>query len=280
MCCSSRIRLVALVVTVVAACGCSEVKARHRIQQGNKHYKDNQYADAVRTYEEALELAPQLATGWYNLALAHLALFTAGNKAQDNLAHADRAVEALTRYLELEPKDNNTCAEPPCARNFLLSTYIDSGRYPKVIEFFEGELGKNPKDTLAIANIAKTYRDAGEFDRAVTWYKKLAEAERTYDEKANAFCQIGVMSFLRLLNHAEVMGEERARIADQGLKGLARALELRQNHADTYSYMNLLYRQRALAHGPSYVRVGEVATAQIHYKKALDLKGSAPLQKK
>lgn len=268
--------LVALVVAAVALGGCDEVKARRKIQQANKLYKANKYAEAIRVYQEALELQPDLATGWYNLALAHLALFVAGSTTPQNMAHADGAIQALTRYLELEPQDNANCSEPPCARNFLLSTYIDSGRYPKAIEFFERELAKNPRDTLALANIAKIYSDAGEFDRSYEWYGKLASAETTDEARANAFQQIGVLAFRRLFNRPDVEGADRARIADQGIAALQEAAKLRPNFADTYTYINLLYRQRALAHDVSYARAADVATAQVFMKKAMDLKGVQP----
>lgn len=271
--------------------GCQEVKARRMIQEGNKLYRDNKYAAAITKYEAALKLAPQLETGWYNLALSHLGLFQAGVKTPENEAHALAAIGALNKFLELVPGDTDACEpktksdkkepeelqkrKPSCARNFLLSTFIDSGHYEMAIEYFEKQLQGDPKNIIAISQIARIYADAGKFDEAVSWYKRLADAEDRPDEKANAWQAIGVMNWRRLYQHNEVAGDERLKLADDGIAALQQAEKHRPNFVDTYAYTNLLYRQRSLGHDVSYARVVDTVTAEHYLKRALELRQAA-----
>jgi tetratricopeptide (TPR) repeat protein len=68
-----RLGIAAVVSLLIALTGCAEVKARRKIQEGNNAYYDGDYAKAIREYDAALASQPQLALGWYNLGLSHLA---------------------------------------------------------------------------------------------------------------------------------------------------------------------------------------------------------------
>jgi hypothetical protein len=79
-----------------------------------------------------------------------------------------------------------------------------------------------------------------------------------------------VLDWRRLNGKPDVMGAERARIADEGLGWLQQADKVRPHHSPTLSYLNLLYRERALAHGASYARAVDTTSAQVYYKLAID----------
>jgi tetratricopeptide (TPR) repeat protein len=246
------------------AVGCKEVGARHDIQEGNKLYYDGKYDNAIARYNEALSVQPDLAIGWFNLGLSHLALFAPGLKTPDNERHANGAIEALQKYLALEPKDMQ-------ARDYLLSTYIDSGHYEGAIKYFEVKLEKDPNDIEAVAQLAQINQQAGKYDEAIKWHKRRAEIVTTTDLKADSWYSIGVLDWRRLYQHPEVAGVERLRIADEGIGWLQKADEVRKNHSPTLSYLNLLYRERSTAHDASYARTVDMATAQVYYKAATEV---------
>jgi tetratricopeptide (TPR) repeat protein len=244
--------------------GCREVGARHDIQEGNKLYYDGKYEQAIKRYDEALASQPDLAIGWFNLGLSHLALFAPGLKSPDNEAHAKGAIEALQKYLALEPKDMT-------ARDYLLSTFIDSGHYEGAIKYFEVRLEKDPNDLEAIVQLAQINQQAGKYDEAIRWHKKKAEVVTATDLKADSWYSIGVLDWRRLNGHGDVTGIERMRIADEGIGWLQKADGVRKNHAPTLAYLNLLYRERALASDVSPARVVETASAQVYYKLATEV---------
>src|SRR4051812_10540553 len=46
--------------------GCSEVRGRKLVQEGNERYKRGKYAEGVATFEQAEALVPDLPTLWVN----------------------------------------------------------------------------------------------------------------------------------------------------------------------------------------------------------------------
>lgn len=243
---------------------CDEVNARRRIQEGNKLYHAGKYEEAIREYDSALASRPELAIGWYNLGLAHLALFAPGAKTPDNDKHANGAIAAFNKYLELVPGDTK-------ARDYLLSTYIDSGQYQGALAYFERQLRDNPKNVEALAQLAQINAQAGNFEEANRWHRRRVEVETSTDAKADALYSIGVLDWRRLNNHPEVAGALRVRVADEGIAALQEAERLRPDHQATLTYMNLLYRERALGSEASFARAVDLATAQVHYKRAMEL---------
>jgi tetratricopeptide (TPR) repeat protein len=245
------------------AVGCQEVGARHDIQEGNKLYYEGKYDQAIKRYSDALAVDKELSIGWFNLGLAHLALFAPGLKTPDNELHAKGAIDALQQYLRLEPKDNQ-------ARDYLLSTFIDSGHYEGAIRYFEVKLERDPTDIEAVAQLAQINQQAGKYDEAIKWHKKRAEMVSNTDLKADSWYSIGVLDWRRLNAHPEVQGTERVRIADEGIAWLQRADEVRKMHSPTLSYLNLLYRERAQGFEVSYERVIDTASAQVYYRVAVE----------
>lgn len=246
------------------ATGCKEVGARRNIQEGNKLYYDGKYDEAIKVYDDALEVAPDLAIGWFNLGLSHLALFAPGMKTPQNELHAKGAIDALQKYLALEPKDMQ-------ARDYLLSTFIDSGHYEGAIRYFEVRLEKDPSDQEAVAQLAQINQQAGKYDESIRWHKKKAEMVDKTDVKADSWYSIGVLDWRRLYNHPEITGAERLRIADEGIGWLQKANAARAGHAPTLSYLNLLYRERGSASDASYARAVDSASAQVYVKLATEV---------
>jgi len=238
------------------------VSARRDIQEANKLYYGGKYEESIKLYDDALAQAPQLAVGWYNLGLAHLALFQPGGKDPSNDVHAKGAIVAFEKYVAIDPLDVD-------ARDKLIGTYIASGRYDGALDFFLKQLEKNPNDQQAVSQLAQINTMAGRFDEAIRWHKKKADMASDSSAKADSWYTIGVVEWRRLYNHPEVTAEERARIADEGIYWLQQADGIRPNHSPTLSYLNLVYRERAIASDQSYARVVDMASAQVYYKQAV-----------
>src|SRR5262249_21435810 len=192
------------------AAGCQEVGARHDIQEGNKLYYDGKYDDAIKRYNEALAVDQTLFVGWFNLGLAHLALFSPSSHTPANETHAQGAMDALEHYLKLQPLDTQ-------ARDYLLSLYIDSGHYEKASAYFEAKLERAPNSIDAVAQLAQINQQAGKYDDAIKWHKKKAEMVTSNDLKADSWYSIGVLDWRRLYGHPDVAGLDRLRIADEGI---------------------------------------------------------------
>jgi tetratricopeptide (TPR) repeat protein len=248
--------------------GCDEINARRKVQEGNKLYQQEKYDEAIVAFDTALKSKPDLATAWFNLAIAHVELFRAGDKSPENEKHATGAIDALNKYLVMSPKDDT-------ARKLLIGIYTKSGRYDGALDYFKGEYDKNPKDPYNIAQLADINKQAMRFDDARKWYQTLADVEEKPEQKSTAWQQIGVSYYSQLNNHLEIFGEERVKLADAGIGALQKAIELKPDDPNPYTFTNLLYRQRALGQGKSYVGVADIATANVFMKKAQALRGQA-----
>lgn len=244
--------------------GCQEVGARRDIQEGNKHYYAARYDQAIQAYEQAVTVQPDLAVGWFNLGVSYLANFAPGLKTPENEKNAQGAIQAFQKYIALVPTDEQ-------AQDFLLDTFVNSGHYEGAIDFFQKRLEKNPKDIEAVAQLAELNKQWGKFDESIKWHMKRAEMVNTTDLKADSWYSIGVLDWRRLNGHPEVQGAERLRIADEGIGWLQKADDARKAHSPTLSYLNLLYRERALSHDASYARAVDTASAQVYYKLATEV---------
>jgi tetratricopeptide (TPR) repeat protein len=252
--------------------GCQKVSARRKIQEGNKFYYDGKFIQATAAYEEGVRLDPSLDVGWYNLALSHLAQFSAGKQGDENAAHAKRAIEAFRKYLELNPSDKD-------AQNFLLQTYIDSGEIELAVAHFEKliEEGLKTGDKASVRNaasqIAKIYSDAGDKDKAIEWHRKRALAEwNDSDGKFDAWYRIGDLEYKKIKGRTAIRGAERVKIADTAIAAIQKAIELKPESKDAHVMQNVLYHQRAQGQGLSYARLVDVASADVGKQKVAEIK--------
>jgi len=265
-----RLQALTIAFALLALAGaCDEVEARRHIQDGNKAYNSGKYDRAVTEYTAAITSHPELSIGWYNLGLAHLAMFQPGLKDPRNDEHAQGAIRAFQEYMKRYPDDNR-------ARDWLLSTYIDSGHYEGALDYFRQKYDKDPTDMQALAQLAQINAQAGNFEEANKWHQTRAKAETSVDGKADAWYSMGVLDWRRLNNRASVQGSERARIADEGLYALQQADATRKDHQATITYTNLLYRERAMAHEAGIARIVDLASAQLYYKRAVDIARRTP----
>lgn len=258
---STAVVLAALALLV----GCDEINARRAIQDGNKLHAQDEHEKAIAKYEEALKLAPSVAIGWYNLAIAHADLYKAGDKEAANEAHATGAIDALNKYLAFSPKDE-------MARKLLLGLYTKSGRWDGALDYFKGEYDKAPKDPYNVAQLADLNKQAGRWDDARKWYGVLAEVEPKVEGQAIAWQAMGV-SYYTQLKDLNIVGDERVKLADSGLAALGKSAELNPKDSVTYTFMNLLYRQRS-AGQKSYVVVVDTVSADQLRKKSVEIKNA------
>src|SRR5882724_1158063 len=102
---SGKSRLCGIVFGLLLACGCSGVRGRKLVQEGNDLYKRGRYAEAVAVYEEAETLVPDLPALWLNKGYTCRQLILPGGKdAQGGRAIAC-ALAAFKRLGQLRPDD-------------------------------------------------------------------------------------------------------------------------------------------------------------------------------
>jgi tetratricopeptide (TPR) repeat protein len=235
----------ALLVLSLAGTGCEStvdhLKANFAAKQGNDLYKAQDYQKATEWYRYSLYLNPELPIAYHNAGLAFMALYKPGSKHPKDLYYSQQAIDHLTRFLIYEPDDED-------AKNQLLTVYLSAERYEDAAKFFEEEFKKRSSDPAVASRLAQilgmVYAKKGDFESSLEWYKKRAEIEKDNPE---ALYTIGVLCWDKVYKAGITMDlEKRKELVEMGMDYLKRAAELREDYFEATSYINLMYRQKAI----------------------------------
>jgi tetratricopeptide (TPR) repeat protein len=257
-----------ILVSCVAlgSAGCEEFGARRKIQEGGKLYEKGNFAEAAKLYEEAVASQPHLVIGHYNAGLAYRQLFLMeqahpDSKEEDIKAAANKAAEHFLVYLEAEPDDSQIV-------NIMTKVWLDSSQFDKALAYWEGRRAKEPDSSDVLSILASIYRQSGNWEKAVEYHLHQSEVQPTNDGKAKVVVDIAKIIWHQLADRQKLIGAERVRVADLGLGTLQKAGALSDLHTQTKveieSYIMSFYNFRAMAHGASWAREADNASAQYH----------------
>ncbi len=261
---------------LLLAAGCDDLSARKLIKEGNDDYRKGDFKAAVAKYDEAIKLNPGLPKADINRAYACQAQFTPGLKSPENDKVADCMIESLDRAYKALPERKDLL-------NLKIQTWIDAQRYELAIGYFKALVAKDPKDLETVKTLPGILLRAGKAEEALEWYRKRCDLEPTNPE---GYYAIGVFNWERLHDKAQITGERRIKMADEALAPLAKALQLNPKYIDAMTYINLVYRERALGwdvNVPEQLKKQQDDTAKANewqHKALALLKAAAPPEKK
>lgn len=246
--------------------GCNKLKSKQEIKRGNEFYKAAQYQSALAAYEEALRLDPGETKLHKHLGIAYMGMYEPGSKHPKDLEFAEKAIEHLKKYIEAYPEDKK-------ALEYLVSMYLSTERYDDAIAFYQNELLKrDPKDSKAMQSLAMLYFKKGDFDNGVKWLKERLTIEGNNPE---VYYLIGVQAWDRSYNSPDIDPELRAKIVEDGLQALNKAIELKPDYFEAVSYINLLYREKAKIETDPVKKQEYTDTANRYLQQALAMRTAA-----
>lgn len=246
----------------ISGFGCSEFRARQQAREGNKHFREGNYAAAVGAYSAAERLHPMPVIS-FNKGLACRQMMIPGAKSRQNEQAVDCALASFQRLKQQNPSD-------PRADQLYQQTLFDADRFDALGQLYLAQLRHNPADLAALNGLIQVYSNSGRWDDALHWtieraqraphdaeaqyavgvliYSHLFEhgggAEQSaYDPRPGALTKI-----LPLTNPGDITGPARVTLAEQGIEYLQRALAIRSAYAEAVTYLGLLYRQESFAY--------------------------------
>ena len=82
----------------------SKLQANHHFTKANGHYTDGLFRQAIKEYEEALRLNPELVEAYHFLGEAYKQIYRPGIKTEENLERANKALEILQKAYDHFPE--------------------------------------------------------------------------------------------------------------------------------------------------------------------------------
>jgi tetratricopeptide (TPR) repeat protein len=150
--------------------------------------------------------------------------------------------------------------------------YLATERYDDAIAFYQQLVEENPNDAKAMQSLAQMYFKKGDVDNALKWLNRRLDVETAPEAKAEVYYFIGVQAWDRSYNFPEIDPVERARIVEEGVDALNKALQIKPDYFEALSYLNLLYREKAKI-DPDPVKKQEFTdTANRYLQQALELR--------
>lgn len=264
-----KLTLIGIIGALLGASGCNTLKARQVANDAAALYKKGDLKGAAQKYEEAAALDPKIAAIHLNLGFTYLSFFSASPKSKEGNVAGGKALTEFQKYIELKPDDRR-------GRDYLLQTFVDTNRYSDAVAYFKPEVDRNPPSIEAITILGKIASKAGRIDDALTWYQRRVELTPS---DPDAHLNLGILVWEYLHNHAEVTGDARIQMADRGITSLKKAVELRPQAHEAYTYTNLVYRERANGEADELKKIEDNQEADKYMKQALDLiKGQGGLK--
>jgi tetratricopeptide (TPR) repeat protein len=274
-------RALALWVLVSAAAaggsGCRQIRGRKAIQDANELYKKGHYVEAVDLFERAQALVPDLPVLWLNKGYTCRQLMTADRR------FTACALEAFGKLKQVAPADAR-------GDQLYMQTLFDADDFAALETIFLAQAHvaerRGTVDLDAATGLQQVYFKQGNWARALSWARKVADA-RTTD--AEAQYRMGAFIWQLLSSRGggaemiayvprvkppvpvptagprakappappppspppagvdDIGGALRIELADEGIHYLEKAMTLRPRHAEAMIYLNLLYRQKSLA---------------------------------
>jgi tetratricopeptide (TPR) repeat protein len=270
------VTLLLLLGMVGAGTGCDDIRARKLVKEGNDLYRKGEFQEAIKLYDEAALLKPDLAKVYVNRAYAYQQMFAPGDTSKQNMERAEGLITSVKKAREFQPEREDL-------RNLLIQVWIDAKKYDDALAFFKLILDKDPKNLEAIQTIGVIYSKWGKFDEALTWYKKRTEIQPNHPE---AFYAVGTLIWEKL--HADsqngpdkltIPKPERLKLCDDAIAQLKKSLELNPKYIDAMTYMNLTLREKAISEESLEKGQVDVKEADEWMKKALELQKQAAAAK-
>jgi len=249
--------------------GCTELTARRAIQQGNRDYGEGKYDEAVKQFEKAISLAPDIDVAYHNAALAYLKDMRPGMATPEEKAKAAKAAENFEKYLAMnkaKPED-----ELEGVTKMLVKTYVDSEDYDGALAVWQRELDKDPNNINAVMNLARINTMADRYAKSIELYRKAFSMAKEEAEKIQPLFAIGAMQNARLRGGMEITGTERLAIADIGIAATQDAIEIQPDNYQLWYLAGSLFEQRSLTYEVYWLRNIDLNDAYQHRIKGAEI---------
>ena len=227
--CGRVLTVLAVLLTLFSAVGCSKLRARDQLNKGVQAYKNAKYEDAIEHFKNAVASDPSLINARLYLATAYAQQYIPGADSPENNRFAEQAIDVFKQVLALNPPPEQQIH----SLKGIASLYFNMKKFDLAKEYYQKVADLDPNDP-------ETYYSIAVIDWTQAYQRRMDERAKlglkpTDELKDKKDCA----AFLKTVK------DQNEPSVQDGIQKLQKALTLRPDYDDAMAYLNLLYREEA-----------------------------------
>jgi len=272
---ASLIVVAGLGLSLVGCGQVSKLQARKAYKEAIELYKQQDYKRAADKYKEAVDLDPNLTAAYFYLANSYDNQFKATKRGDttndefltkaieyykiaaekdENPSQRKLAMQFLVNDYGVDKLNDPAQAEPILQRMIegdpsdltyyfaLAKLYDDAGQYEAEEQIFLRAKDVNPKDPNVYGQLAGFYNRQGEFDKTIEAFRQWQQIE---PQNPVVYYTIAAFYWDKGSKDRTLKDAEKRQMADEGMKEIDKALQLKPDYIEGLVYKGLLLRLQA-----------------------------------
>jgi tetratricopeptide (TPR) repeat protein len=236
---------------LLLSAGCAKLESRDNLNRGVREYKSAKYPEAVKYFQNAVELDPEFDTARLYLATAYMSQWIPGAESDDNMKMAKAAEDNFRMVLERNPNDKLAIAS-------IASLFYNQKKFDAAKEWNERLLKIDPQNKEALYTLG-----------VIAWGK-------AYPIRGEARAKLGMKPEdpgpIKDKKVREEVREKNLAVVQEGIANLEKAVAIDPRYDYALAYLNLMHRELAdLAETPEEYKK-EIALADDFVQKTLEAK--------
>jgi tetratricopeptide (TPR) repeat protein len=197
----------------------------------NRGYMDK----AIKYYQESADKLANAQTPEEKLLHKRSYEYLAAAYGTERLNEAAKAEPIIQKMITLEPGE-------PTNYFRLARLYEDAGVYEEAEAMYQKAKEVKPNDPVVYTTLAAYYNRRGEFEKTIAALEQRAEKEPNNPE---AYQTIASYYWDETRNDPKLKDAQKREYIERGLKASDRAIQLKADYAEAYTFKGLLIRQQA-----------------------------------
>ncbi len=241
--------------------GCEKLQSRDHMNKGVKSYKAMKYGDAIKHFQQAVQLDPTNDNAQLYLATSYMTQWVPGVDTSDNKKNYQMAKQEFERILNKEPSNSLALASlASMAYNSAASGTPEQKRaaLEEAKKWNQRRIEANPKDSEA-------YYYLGVID----WAQAFTPIQTARVEQKMGPNDPGPIKNPKVRQELQT---KYAAMINDGIENLKKSLDLDKENEDAMSYINLLLRKKADLEDTPDAAKADIAQAEDWSNKSIDMK--------
>ena len=241
--------------------GCAKLQSRDQMNKGIQSYKANKYADAVKHFQEAVQLDPTNANAQKYLATSYMIQWVPGADSPDNKKNYDLARQEFDTVLKKDPSDSLALASMANMAYNSATTGTPEQKNAALEEakkWNERRIEVDPKDSEAYYYLG-----------VINWAQAIIPIQTARAELKMKPDDPGPIKDPKV---RAALKEKYGKSIEDGIANLHKCLDIDKENEDAMSYINLLLRKKADLEDSPEAAKADMAQAEDWSNKSLDIK--------